>query len=76
MVVVASQSSLADAKRNISKALLDEPGVSGVGLRAGRVVVYLETDDAGKRKNAERVAQRVEPAVDLTFEVTGQFGKQ
>jgi len=67
---------LADAKRRISARLLDEKGVSGVGLRGRRVVVYLEADDAGVRRKAEQIAHEVAPGARLTFEVTGRFEKQ
>jgi len=67
---------LADAKKKISSTLLNMEGVSGVGLRGDRVVVYLESDDARRRDQAERMAQKVAPATPVIFEVTGRFEKQ
>ena len=67
---------LSDVKRRISARLLDEAGVSGVGIRGDRIVVYLETDDAGIRQKAKQVAQEVAPATSIAFEVAGRFGKQ
>jgi hypothetical protein len=67
---------LLEVKRRISDALLDIDGVSGVGLRDDRVVVYLESDDAGTRKRAEKVATRLAAGVIVEYEVTGAFRKQ
>jgi hypothetical protein len=63
-----------EAKRRISDALLDAPGISGVGLRAGRVVIYLSSDDPKLRRRAEAKARKLVPDVALTFEVSGPFG--
>ena len=65
-----------EAKQRISAALLDAPGISGVGLRAGRVVVYLESDDVAVREHATVLAKKLAPDVALHFEVSGRFGKQ
>ena len=64
-----------EAKRRISAALLDSPGISGVGLRAGRVVIYLQSDDPRLRKHADAVAKKLAPDVELHFEISGPFGK-
>ena len=69
---MASATHLTELKRQVSARLLDEPGVSGVGIRGRRIVVYLETDDPGPRQTAERVAAEVAPATKLTFEVAGR----
>jgi hypothetical protein len=68
-----AETSLSQVKRRISERLLDEAGVSGVGLRKKQVVIYLERDDPRLRRRAERVARAVAPATPLTFEVSGPF---
>ncbi len=73
---MSSKDSLADVKRRISTALRDAPDVTGVGLRAGRVVVYLARDDEEQRRQVERVAHAIAPEVAVRFEVTGRFDKQ
>jgi hypothetical protein len=73
---MAPSKTLTDVKRKLSDKLLDTPGVSGVGLRGDRVVVYLESKDAKSRRSAERIAQAVAPTTSVIFEVTGRFGKQ
>lgn len=67
---------LRDAKRRISSALLDAPGISGVGLRGGKVVVYLERDDPAVRDHATTAAKKLAPGVDVMFDVSGPFKKQ
>lgn len=67
---------LLEVKRRISDALLDIDGVSGVGLRGNRVVVYLESDAAGTRKRVEKVTTRLAAGVTVEYEVTGGFRKQ
>jgi hypothetical protein len=69
-----STRTILEAKRRISDALLDAPGISGVGLRAGRVVIYLSSDNPKLRRRAEAKARKLVPDVDLTFEVSGPFG--
>lgn len=73
---MSEQDAIRDAKRQISSALLDTPGVSGVGVRGGRVVVYLEHDDPALEARAKAVAAARVPGVELQFEVSGRFGKQ
>ena len=73
---MASENRLRDIKRQISAALLDTPGVSGVGVRAGRVMVYLERNDPALKARAKALADARAPGVELQFEVAGRFGKQ
>lgn len=64
---------LKTAKRRISAALIDHPGVAGVGLRGGQVIVYVESDDPVQREAIARVVAAVAPAAPLRYEVSGQF---
>lgn len=73
---MASPKTLAEVKRKLSDRLLKTPGVSGVGLRGDRVVVYLESDDAESRRSAERITRAVAPTTPVIFDVTGRFGKR
>ncbi len=73
---MGKEKNLADVKRAASKTLLNRPGVSGLGLRGDGVVVYLESDDAGIRQEAERIIQQIAPSTPVYFELTGRIGKQ
>jgi hypothetical protein len=61
-------------KRRVSAALIDQPGVSGVGLRGGNVVVYVERE--ARRATLERLADKAAPGVALQFEITGTLKAQ
>jgi RNA-binding protein YhbY len=73
---MAESMSLAEAKRKLSRRLLDEAGVSGVGIRGSRLVVYLEADDPSIRRKARELARQIDTTAPLVFEVTGRFRKQ
>jgi hypothetical protein len=73
---MAGPESVADLKRRLSTRLLEERGVSGVGLREGCIVVYLETADPGLRNRVEEVTRATAPGAPLLFEVAGGFGKR
>jgi hypothetical protein len=73
---VSTQEPIRETKRRISSALLDTPGISGVGLRGERVVIYLERDDAKLRQHASTVAKGIAPDVSLLFEHSGPFSKR
>jgi len=75
-VSVADSDRLADAKRRLSRRLLDEPGVSGVGIHGDRLVVYLASDGPAVRRKAQEVAREVGVAAPLLFEVSGEFRAQ
>lgn len=64
------------AKRRISAAILDRPGVSGVGLRGECVVVYLESESAEIRDSLRQAADRAATGVPVIFEVAGTFRAQ
>jgi hypothetical protein len=72
---MSDEDAIREAKRQISSALLDTPGVSGVGIRGGQVTVYLEQDDPALEARAKAVAATRAPGVELQFEVSGRFGK-
>jgi hypothetical protein len=67
---------LLDVKHRISDALLDAGGVSGVGLRGDRIVVYLESNDAETKQRVVRMAARLAPKAPIVYEVAGRFKKQ
>ena len=73
---MSTQEPILETKRRISTALLDTPGISGVGLRGGRVVVYVESDDPKLQQQATAIARRIAPDITLLFEQTGAFGPQ
>ncbi len=73
---MADSTDLADAKRKLSRRLLDEAGVSGVGIRKDRLVVYLAIDDLAVRRNAQEVARELGVTAPLVFEFTGELRKQ
>ena len=75
IMAMEDSSNLADAKRKLSRRLLDETGVSGVGMRKDRLVVYLAADDPAVRRKAEEVARRLGLTAPLVFEVTGELRK-
>jgi hypothetical protein len=64
-----------EAKRRVSSALLDAPGIAGVGLRGGGIVVYLENDDPAVRERAASAVRKLAPGVAAEYEVSGRFGK-
>ncbi len=72
---MGAREDLVAVKRKISSRLMSETGVSGVGIRGDRVVVYLETDDPRVRKKSETIAGEVAPGAKLLFDVAGRFGK-
>jgi len=73
---MAKEKTLAEVKRAASETLLNRPGVSGLGLRGDGVVVYLESDDARIRQEAERIVEQIAPSTPVYFEITGRIGKQ
>jgi hypothetical protein len=73
---MADSSDLTEAKRKLSGRLLDQAGVSGVGLRKDRLVVYLAADDPSVRRKTREVARQLGITAPIAFEVTGEFRKQ
>lgn len=70
------KTAVARAKSKLSKKLLDEPGIAGIGIRGDSIVVYLERDEPELRRRAEDFARRLGVSVPLVFESTGTFQKQ
>ena len=68
--------SISEAKRRLSRRLLDETGVSGVGIRGERLVVYLTADEPSVKKRAQDIAREVNVGAPIVFEVTGELRKQ
>lgn len=73
---MADAKPLAVVKNQLSDRLLSEAGVSGVGVRGKRLVVYLENDDKSVRQKIARIVDQVAPTTPLVFEATGTFKKQ
>jgi hypothetical protein len=64
-------------KRRVSTALLGKvAGVSGVGLPAEGVTIYLEADDAAVRAAVSKALEPLRLKVGLHFAVTGKFARQ
>lgn len=72
---VPTRDTLVAAKRRVSDALLDRPGVSGVGVQAGHVVVYLTSDEPRLRDETVSIAQNLAGEVPVDIQVTGGFKK-
>lgn len=62
-----------ELKRRLSPQLLDIPGVSGVGVRHGRLTIYLDADDAEVRKRVQSVVAKAASSVAPDFVVSGPF---
>jgi len=73
---MADSIDLTKVKSKLSKRLLNLAGVSGVGIRGSRIVVYLADDDPGVRRRAEEVAREAGVPGRLVFDVAGEFRKQ
>jgi hypothetical protein len=71
--VVADTQDARELKRTVGAHLLEIAGVSGVGVRGGRLTVYLERDDPAVRRQAEEVVGRLSPGASVAFKITGRF---
>ncbi len=67
---------LSRLKGRVSPRLLALPGVSGVGISGGSLVVYLEADDPVARARALRIVADEDAEAPVSFSVTGAFRKQ
>lgn len=74
-IVADSKTAVARAKSKLSKQLLDEPGIVGVGIRGSSVVVYLERDEPALRDRVQDVARRLRVSAPIVFEATGTLRK-
>jgi hypothetical protein len=63
-------------KRELSKRLLEIDGVTGVGVRRGRLSIYLADDRERTRAGVDEVLRDVAPDASVDFVVTGPFRVQ
>ncbi len=72
-----SSTQLAAWKRRVSAAVLGKvAGVSGVGLPAQGITVYLETDDEAVRAAVQIAVAPLKLPTPLHFAATGKFELQ
>ncbi len=64
---------LSEIKKLVSDRLLEVPEVSGIGIRAGALMVYLERDSESVRQKVEAVLQDAAPDTPFAYVVTGPF---
>jgi len=62
-------------KDKVSAAVLKLPGVSGVGMPARGLTIYLEDDSAELRGRVAAAVEKLKVPVTVHWEVTGKFGK-
>ena len=67
---------LLELKQAVAPGVLSIPGVSGVGVGAGSLNVYLEHDDKMIRGLVERTIRAVDADVPIQFVATGPFRAQ
>lgn len=60
-----------EIKRRLSDRLLRIPGVTGLGIPAGRLAVYLEQDTQAARERAMALLNAEAPGTPVEFIVTG-----
>ena len=71
---MSSPGDLADIKSQVSAAILKKvPGVTGVGLPAQGITIYLEADTAEVRAAVEKAIEPLKLAVPVHWQVTGKF---
>ena len=63
-------------KRRLSPRLLGIPGVSGVGLSAGKLTVYLAQDSDQVRQKVADMVESDTPGTLITYVVSGTFHPQ
>ena len=71
-----SEPELRIVKKRVSPQLLSLAGISGVGIRGGRLTVYLENDSKAVRQAVDQVVGAAAPGVSVLFVVTGKFHTQ
>jgi hypothetical protein len=72
---MGSRGDLPALKKRVSAEVLKLPGVSGVGLPARGITVYLADDSAEVRDRVSAKIESLKLAVDVHLEVTGKFGR-
>jgi hypothetical protein len=71
---VSPSSDLAEVKSQVSAALLKKvEGVTGVGLPAQGITIYLEADTSEIRAAVQKAIEPLKLAVPVHWEVTGKF---
>lgn len=73
---MADETDLKDLKRRLSGRLMAIDGVSGVGVGADRIQVYLAQDDDRVRAEVERVIEAESPGIAAAYITTGPFRAQ
>jgi len=68
-----TQPSLTEVKRKVSSAVLKIPGVSGVGLPAQGLTIYLEKDSPEVRAAVNRALEALDVRAPVHWEVSGKF---
>jgi hypothetical protein len=66
---------LNEAKKKVSKLLMNVPDISGVGLHEGVLIVYLARDSDTVRRRAQEIINQAAPGVVFEYLVTGKFRK-
>ena len=72
---MSASDSLNSIKGRVSAAVLQLPGVAGVGLPARGLTIYLEDDTAVVRERIAAALAGLKLTLDVHWEVTGKFGK-
>jgi hypothetical protein len=70
---VPNTAELREIKRRLSDRLLEIPGVSGVGIPAGRFTVYLEQDTRDVRERVIALLNAEAPGMQVDFIVTDRL---
>jgi len=70
---MADQEDLEKIRQRLHGKLLAIDGVSGVGVGAGRIHIYLAGDHPHVRDAVDRVLQSEAPDVPHAYFVTGEF---
>jgi len=71
---MTSPGDLVELKSQVSAAILKKvPGVTGVGLPAQGITIYLEADTAEIRAAVQKAIEPLKLAVPVHWQVTGKF---
>ena len=67
---------LKSLKKRLSRRLLAVEGVTGVGIRTGKLAVYVERDQEQLRRQVQDVLDQEAPGLDVKMVVTDAFRRQ
>ncbi len=70
---MSSDPVLTKTKRLVSKAVLTIDGVSGVGLPAQGLTIYLDKDEPGVRQRVTKALVKLRLTTPIHWEVTGRL---